>query len=352
LTNTTGGARKTLLHEVISRCSRLSIPVQVALELTYRCNLRCAHCYIDIDEPEELTTAEWRGVIDQLKAAGAMYLLFTGGEVMVRPDFLEIAAYARRSGFFVAFLTNCTRLTPDLARDIVELKPLSIATSLYGATAATHDEVTGLPGSFERTLNGIRLLVDRGLPPIVQTLAMRPNLAELSRMRDLVAGLGAEGKIDIGLAPSKSGRTFPFRQEAALEDLVRCGWRPDAPGAADACQGNCKAGKAMCSISPGGNVFPCVMFPLQLGNLRKNSFNTIWGLEPCAELRYLRSIKRADLEACGKCNLAAYCHRCTGVAYTESGQMNGPSQSACRQAEARWRLNQATEVTLCQENRI
>jgi radical SAM protein with 4Fe4S-binding SPASM domain len=343
--------RRFLLQDVIARCSQLSIPAQAILELTYRCNLRCVHCYVDVNETGELTSEEWKVVIDQLKVTGTIYLVFTGGEVMIRPDFLEIATYARRSGFFIGLLTNCTLLTPDMARDIAELKPFSIATSLYGATEATHESVTQVIGSFNRTIEGIKSLVDHGIAPIVQTLIMKSNLAELSQIERLVASLGAETSIDIGIAPSKSGRAFPFQYEPGVEELARCGWRPDIQGEdKNDGQGLCKAGKAMCSISPNGDVFPCPMFPLKLGNLRKSSFDIMWRLEPCAELRYLRSMRRSDLYACKECHLAAYCQRCTGIAFIESGRSDSPSSSACRQAQTRWRLTQAAEVTPCAEN--
>jgi radical SAM protein with 4Fe4S-binding SPASM domain len=339
-----------LLQEVMNKCSRLSIPAWAILELTYRCNLRCVHCFVDVTEDNErsLTLEDWQGVIDQLKAAGTMYLLFTGGEVMVREDFLEIAAYARRHGFFVGFLTNCTLITPAMAQDIGDLQPYSIATSLYGASAATHESVTRVAGSFEKTIEGIKLLVNQGLTPLVQTLAMKSNLAELTRIKTLVNDLGAVASVDIGMAPSKTGSTFPFRYEPSLEELVGCGWRSDVPSDNTVNSvGLCKAGKALCSVSPEGDVFPCIMFPLKLGNLRKSNFDEIWRLEPCAELRYLRSMRRTDLYACQECHLAEYCQRCTGIAYLESGRFDGPGSSACRQAEKRWRLNQTQGEAPC-----
>jgi len=343
--------RKYLLQEVIDKYSQLNIPAQAVLELTYRCNLRCVHCYVDVDANDELTLDEWKEVIDQFKAAGTIYLLFTGGEVTVLADFLEIATYARRSGFIPSLQTNCTLLTPDMAQNIAELKPFAISTSLYGASAATHDAVTRVQGSFEKTLEGVKLLVDCGLVPLVQTLVMKSNLHELEQIQKLVAGLGARARIDTAIAPSKTGADFAFQYEPSVEELARCKWLLD-----DICQprngdyGLCKAGKALCVVSPRGDVFPCTIFPLKLGNLKQSSFDKIWRLEPCAELRYLRSMRRTDLYACIKCDLAAYCRRCTGIAYLESGHLDGPSSSACRQAQMRRRLSQATEVIPCQKN--
>ena len=341
---------RPLLHQVIGRFSRLNIPAQVTLELTYRCNLRCAHCYIDLAETDGLSLKEWQGVIDQLKSAGAIYLLFTGGEIMVRPDFLDIARYARHNGFFVAFLTNFTLVTPAISQAIAQLRPFSIGTSLYGATAATHETVTKVPGSFQWTLGGIKQMVSAGLVPVVQITVMKTNVAELPRMKELVESLGAVARFSTSMTPSKTGSHFPLQYQPDINELLSCGsyqdiLGPHRPGAL-----LCQAGRGICSISPHGDVFPCIMFPMKLGNLRHSSFNSIWRLEPCAELLYLRSMRRSDLYACKECELNAYCQRCAGIAYIESGRADGPSPSTCRQVQTRWRLNQATEVRPCQEN--
>jgi len=337
--------QRPLLHEVMAKCSRLNIPMQVVLELTYRCNLRCSHCYIDLAETDELSFDEWKEVLGQLKEAGSIYLLFTGGEIMVRNDFLDIATYAHRNGLLIGLLTNCTLVTPDISRAIAELRPFSIGTSLYGATASTHESVTGVPGSFRKTLEGIQLLVAAGMVPTVQTIVMQTNVQELPQIEELVESLGARAYINIGMAPSKTGSDFPFQYAPGVEALLNCGWQPETPGSTGE-QGPqlCKAGKANCSISPHGDVFPCILFPMKLGNLRESSFDSIWRLEPCAELRYLRSMRRSDLYACNRCELRAYCQRCTGSAYVESGRIDGPSPSACRQAQVRWWLTQAREV--------
>ena len=348
LNNVTARPEKLLLQEVLENCSRLNIPAHAVLELTYRCNLRCRHCYVDAPDTDELTLSEWQGIIDQLKVAGTIYLLMTGGEIMLRPDFLDIAAYARRNGLIPGFLTNGTLITPDLARDIAALKPFSIAVSLYGASPAIHEAITQVTGSYERTLDGIRLLISHGLPVLVQTIAMKTNLAELSGIEKLVESLGARSSIVMGMAPAKSGADFPLRYEPSTEEIIASGWRPQNDVSSIGHGPDlCKAGKGLCSVSPGGDVFPCIMFPLKLGNLKHSKFEVMWRLEPCAELRYLRSMRRTDLYACVKCDLAVNCQRCTGIAYLESGYLGGPSSSGCRQAETRWRLNQTGEVITC-----
>jgi radical SAM protein with 4Fe4S-binding SPASM domain len=181
---------------------------------------------------------------------------------------------------------------------------------------------------------------------------MKTNLAELSRIKELVERLGAKPSIVMGMAPTKSGADYPFRYEPSTEELIACSWRPQNEASSIGHGPDlCKAGKGMCSVSPNGDVFPCIMFPLKLGNLKQTKFEIMWRLEPCAELRYLRSMRRTDLYACVKCHLAANCQRCTGIAYLESGHIDGPSSSGCRQAETRWRLNQTREVITCLKKR-
>lgn len=335
--------------QVMSKAADLNIPFQVMLELTYRCNLRCAHCYVDMDEPDELSLEEWKGVLDQLEDAGAVHLSFTGGEIMVRRDLFDILAYARQTGFIIHLLTNCTMVTPEVAQAFTELKVHEIQTSLYGATADTHESVTKIPGSFKKTLEGIEALVAVGFVPRVQTTVMEVNAAEVPQIKSLVEELGGLPRISVGLiGPSKTGADFPFQTEPKIEHLLDRDVLPCIAREITIQKGllhlTCKVGRGNCAISPHGDVTPCVTFPLKLGNLRESSFNTIWRLEPCAELRYLRSMGRADLYACNSCELAEYCVRCTGFIYSETGQMNGPSPAICRQAQLRWRLTQAAEV--------
>jgi AdoMet-dependent heme synthase len=340
----TTGTERPLLQKIISKCSQLNIPAQAVLEMTYRCNLHCAHCYVDLKENNELSVAEWQDIMAQLKAAGTMFLLFTGGEIMARDDFLEIASLAHRNGFIPGFITNCTMVTPEIAKAIAGLKPFSIATSLYGATAATHEQVTGVQGSFEGTLNGVQYLVDAGLKPIVQTLIMQSNMNELEEISTLVREIGAESHIKMGIAPSKSGDKFPLQYEA--EGIEKPGFSRSRCLSGledDTGPGLCKAGRAMCSISPQGDVYPCPMFPLKLGSLRKSNFNSIWNTQPCGELKDIRSIQRSDLTECNTCQIKSHCNRCSGIAYLENGRANGVSPSACRRAKARFKLNHNNE---------
>src|SRR5208282_2598438 len=91
-----GGAPMTLMTEMGQKAFNLGVPIAVHIDVTYRCNERCVHCYLDHDDHGEMTTAEIKGVLDQLAEAGVFFLTFSGGEVFMRRDFLELVEYARR----------------------------------------------------------------------------------------------------------------------------------------------------------------------------------------------------------------------------------------------------------------
>jgi radical SAM protein with 4Fe4S-binding SPASM domain len=313
-----------------------------SIELTYRCNLKCAHCYLDVVQGNELTYTEWKDVLDQLVAAGTIYLQLTGGEILVRDDFLDIAGYAHRLGLILSLITNSTLVTQKIAQDIARLNPLHLGTSLYGATAATHEAVTRIPGSFEKTLRGIQHFIDAGLRPVALVTVMKSNYHEVNQIRELVASLGAGINVSSLLVPSKTGDDYPLKCGLNMEEYIASEIHETTIEGAE--YQLCKAGKALCSFTPAGDVYPCLSFPLKLGNVRESSFESIWSLEPCAELRYLRSMRLSDLYACNECDLSAYCQRCTGSTYLETGRIDGPSPSACRRAEMRRRLSQAAEV--------
>src|ERR1700716_2569007 len=95
-----------LMQSVWDRAAAMGIPIAVQFDLTYRCNERCIHCYLDHDDHGEMTTAEVKHVLDQLAAAGTLFLTLSGGELLVRKDFFELLAYARSLAFDVKIKTN------------------------------------------------------------------------------------------------------------------------------------------------------------------------------------------------------------------------------------------------------
>lgn len=323
---------RPVMHRVMDRAAEHLVPLQASLELTHRCNLACKHCYIDTHGGEELTLSEFKDVLDQLADAGAFYLMFTGGEPLVRKDFFQIAEYAKKKGFLTLLMTNGTLITPEIAGDIQSLEMLSIGMSLHGDCPETHDAVTGQEGSFNSTLNAVELLKSRGMNIVLQTLLMDANVHEAAGMKELANALGVSLKIGLQIVPTRSGSTAPYEYAASNESIIRYYESGLTGNDMDFCEtgGPCKAGKGSCAITPTGDVFPCLLLPMKLGNLREARFDEIWRLNPCEELEQLRSITSNNFISCRKCESADYCSKCIGVFYSETGKLTEPAPSTCR----------------------
>ncbi len=313
------------------------IPLTVAAELTYRCNQRCIHCYVVPGEEEqrpELTTDEWLKLLDELALAGCLYLTYTGGEAMLRPDFWKLVQAAIERNFALQIFTNGLLVDEAAARRLVELNVLAVGVSLYGVTPETHDRITRLPGSFERSLKAIRRLRQAGLTVFLKHVIMRENKKAYPSILRLAAELGAIPQLDPILVPANDGSLGPTAGRLADAELAEVLGDKRVNPALDF-DGQqmpelCSAGLSTCSINPYGDVTPCLQLLLPAGNVRRQRFMKIWREAPTLEL--IRSLRPEDISGCRNCKLLHYCARCPGLALLEDGDLLGPSRIACRQA--------------------
>ncbi|MGD9302535.1 MAG: radical SAM protein, partial [Desulfobacterales bacterium] len=204
------------LHQ---RISGKRIPIGGSIEVTQRCNNRCVHCYNNLaaDDQDarekELALVEVCHIIDELAEFGCLWLLFTGGEIFLRKDFLDIYTYAKQKGFIVTLFTNGTLITPDIAGYLSQLTPFSIEITLYGATKATYESITGVPGSFDRCMQGIRLLMDRKIPLKLKTMALVQNKHEIFAMKRFAEKeLGLDFKFDAMVNPRRNCSQSPLKE--------------------------------------------------------------------------------------------------------------------------------------------
>ena len=343
-------------EELVETCVKENIPYAVQIELTSRCNLRCRHCFMVSDCGVELSSEEVMGIIDQLVDMGTFYLAFTGGEIFTREDLFEIARYAKRKGFFQTFMTNGTLITPENMEEMRKLKPIKFEISLHGATPETHDHITQVNGSFERAVAAIKELVSQGIEVTVKTSLMNLNIHESGDIKTLCEHLGVSHRMNPGIAPMKNGSLEPLQYDLSFDEMnmylaaedLDLSYLTENRESDPAHQFNCKAGKAACSISPSGIVYPCVMMPIPVGNLREKSFKEIWQTDPSFELKRLRNLTTEDLPICSGCGMASFCVRCPGVVYLETGDIVGASPSACRYAEWRECSTNQRDITVMQ----
>lgn len=332
----------SLMAEVGQKAFNLGVPLAVHLDVTYRCNERCVHCYLDHDDHGEMNTAEIKGVLDQLAEAGVFFLTFSGGEVFMRRDFLELVEYARRLLFNVKIKTNAVMIGEAEAQKIRALSVDTIQVSLYSHRPEVHDAITKLPHSFERTVKAIRFLRDQGLRVTIANVLMTANLSDHYGAQKLAAELGVHYTLDPTITPMMDGDTSVFalripgeelrevfRNPALVPNQEEFCAPPKPPSEEDLEGYSCSAGHSFCYISPYGDVFPCVQFPLPTGNVRRQEFLDIWNLSP--QMREVRSIQVKDLTTCSSCSHVGSCTRCPGLAYLE-GSMRGPSTADCEKS--------------------
>jgi radical SAM protein with 4Fe4S-binding SPASM domain len=343
-----------LMQEMGRRALELGVPLSVQLDVTYRCNERCVHCYLDHDDHGEMTTAEIMDVLDQLAEAGVFFVCFSGGEVLMRMDFFPILEHARSLLFDVKIKTNAFMIREREADRIRALGVRSVQVSIYSHRPEVHDAITKLPGSLKRSIAGIRFLQSRGLKVIIANVLMRSNLNDYAGVKALAQELGAEYTIDPTITPKMDGDRSILPLGIGSDDLRQVFRNGDLVGNVEEfCapppavdddvldELPCSAGHTACYISPYGDVYPCVQFPLPSGNLRKQKFLEIWRHSP--QLNEVRSIHARDLPVCSTCTHVGSCTRCPGLAYME-GNMRGPSSQDCEKSFARTGLLSANMI--------
>jgi radical SAM protein with 4Fe4S-binding SPASM domain len=336
------------MREMGARALQHGIPLSVQLDLTYRCNERCIHCYLDHEDHGEMSTAEILGLLDQLADAGVLFLNISGGEIFMRKDLFEIVEHARKLQFSVKLKTNAVMIRAEKARRIAALAVEAVQISLYSHKAEVHDEITKLPGSFKRTVEGARLLHAAGVKVSFANVLMQHNADDYPQVRELAEQMGIGFSIDPTITPMMDGdrsilqlNLDAARLEKVFHDSSLMGEGgesfcspPAGPLASEDAFATlpCSAGHTACYISPYGEVFPCVQFPFRVGSVREQRFIDIWRDSP--QLQEVRSITVGDLEGCSSCVHGGSCTRCPGLAHME-GNMRGPSIQDCEKSFAR-----------------
>lgn len=335
----------TLMEELNARALSLGVPLSAHLDITYRCNERCEHCYLEHDDKGEMSAAEIKDLLDQMAEAGVLLLTLSGGEPLIRKDCFEILEYARTLLFSVKLKTNAILIRKKEAQRLRALGVEQIQISVYSHRPEVHDGITKVRGSLERTLAAVRFLKSEGLKVTIANVLMRQNLHDSEREREMAGELGVNYALDPTITPMMNGDTSILRLRVPTSDLKQVFRNPNLvgdveefcapPSPADESVMDelpCSAGHTSCYISPYGDFYPCVQFPLPCGNVRRQRFLDIWQDSPA--LNEVRSIRARDLPVCNSCAHIGTCTRCPGLAYME-GNMRGPSSADCEKSFAR-----------------
>lgn len=334
---------------------RERVPSSGTIEVSRRCNLTCAHCYnnLAMDDDarhEELTFDEYRRLIDEVVDEGCFWLLFSGGEIFARRDFMEIYEYARNKGLLITLFTNGTLVTPRIADRLAAAPPFSIEITLYGRTRETYERLTGIPGSYDRCMRGIELLRERGLPLALKTVATTINKHEVFEMaRFAEEELGVKFKFDsminpridcsqapvaVRLSPAEAVE-LDLRDPRRVDEWVRFAdfFRPiDRKVAEDETVYKCGGGVNSFAIDPTGQLSICVLSHVDTYDLRKGGFREGWH----GFLDRVRYGTRRSLETkCVACAMKSTCGMCPANGELESGHKEKPVEFLCQTAHLR-----------------
>ncbi|HEC69846.1 MAG TPA: radical SAM protein [Candidatus Omnitrophica bacterium] len=162
------------------------------LVLTWKCNLKCIHCYPYLPKNKEPALKEIKSKIDQFKKEGYLFLNITGGEPLMKEEFFDIIKYANNNNFALLLSTNGTLITKEFIKKIKRFNIFQIQVSLFGATQKMHEDITRVKGSFEKTIRAIRLLKKEGLRTVIKITKMPKNLKEISKIKVLAEELGTD----------------------------------------------------------------------------------------------------------------------------------------------------------------
>jgi MoaA/NifB/PqqE/SkfB family radical SAM enzyme len=328
------------------------IPLEGVLDLTYRCNNDCRHCWLwlPVDAPEaagEMAFDEIRRVVEEARSLGCRKWSISGGEPMLRPDFPEIFDHITANSAAYTLNTNGTLITPRIAG--MMRRPGKKWVALYGATAEVHDRVTRNPGSFDAFLRGVAYLREAGADFTVQVIPMRDNVHQIGEMKRLAASLGPDWRIGIGwLYLSASGdprRNDEIRAQRLtakeLDEVERLGFSERiscVPPGDDRLFAPCIEARRDFHIDAYGRMSFCdkVKAPGLRFDLRTGSFRQAWEEFIPAVAERVRG-GREYLDGCGACERRKDCDWCPAYGYLEHRDLSARVDYLCGLAGARER---------------
>jgi radical SAM protein with 4Fe4S-binding SPASM domain len=330
-------------------------PLHVSIEVTRRCPLECQHCYNNLPmgdmeaKRRELSTEEHFRMLDELVDMGSFWLLYTGGEIFARKDFLDIYTYAKRKGFLVTLFTNATMVTEQIADYLVEWPPFAIEVTLYGRTRETYEALTMIPGSYDRCLRGIGLLKARGLPLKLKTVATSINKHEIVAMRQFAEEeLGVDFKMDGQINPRVDCSQSPLAVRLTPEEVVALDMsapkgvseyrrlaKRDLENPPNLSVGNsvyfCGGGMNSFAINAYGEVGICVISQQETFSIRDAGVKAEWE----KSLLELRMTKRTRVTKCMECRIQSLCGMCPANGELENGDRESPVDFLCNVAHLR-----------------
>lgn len=332
-------------------------PLSGQVELTYRCNLNCVHCYCkgSEDKDKELTTKEWKKIFDQIQKEGCIYLTITGGEPLIRKDFLELYAYAKEKGFIVTIFTNGQAFNGIIINRLADSPPYSIEITLNGITKNTYESIADVKGSFEKAIANIKKLKKKGLPLILKLNCLKQNKHEIGKIKKWTEDLlGKPGKnkyyfkYDPMIFPRLNGDKASCDSRISFEEMTELRkqdkdiWKEYQRGLHGNMPGlgrnkdflyRCNTWMSRFFINPYGRLKFCEFSDKFSVDLKTIPFkHGFYGVFPGVLNEKFKTNSK-----CINCKLRAMCYHCPARACLETGNEEVPVEYYCQLAKKTFR---------------
>lgn len=351
-----------LIQYLQQKSAAVGTPVSGTFELTPLCNMACKMCYVRLDKKQmeaqgsPLSLDEWLDIAADAREAGLLFLLLTGGEPLVYPEFRELYSRLSKMGFILQINTNGTLITPEWVEFFKKQPPLRMNITLYGTSDAAYQRLCGEPKGYTRVDGAIKLLIEAGIPIKLNCSVTPHNETEL----EPICRYAVEHNLELQVAsymfpPARNGgqdhknhRLSPERTalasarayellngEAALMDRLeklRSG-EAEPMEINEACilegdRNRCSAGRSAFWVTWKGEMLPCGLFDALKEDIKSLGFLEAWD-------RIRKGVEAVRLpEGCAVCDKKTLCQTCMAMVYCEEGNLKNVPTYRCRLAEA------------------
>ena len=318
------------------------------IELTYKCNLKCIHCFNDKNKQDkEVSFEEIKPIIDDAIKLGIFSITLSGGECTIAKDFIKIARYIKENHISLNVFTNGQFLYDNLSilEELISIYPSTIHISLYSMDEEIHDKITGVKGSYKKTISIINSLVERNFPVIIKCFLTKYNIDSPSKLNVFAKELGVSLTFDMTLLPNndKSNKAVgvEFSQICDLYQNKYTLFYRNVPKfeknkAINLNSIMCKGGHYFLCVDPSLDLYPCASLKEKMGSLKNTSLIDICHNED-TKLSKFRSLRLSDLKECYTEEYCKYCSYCMGIVTADNAFLK-KSEICCSHAKAQMEI--------------